>query len=444
VAGRLAAALSSAPLYHRSMRQPHSLSPRALAIAGWTALVVGGLIFLAIAWNVTTRSTLAAIDMRVAELLHADAHASGARAGFFLVFTHLHGVAAIALWSAIFGVVLWRLGERYWLLTLAVTVAGGELVNFILKQAYERLRPQLAQPFVSLESYSFPSGHTAGAVLFYGVLAAFLVSRFYDWRRRAAALAAAMMMVALVAFSQLYLGAHYLSDVLAAMCSSTVWLVLCLAGGALQRIDAIGELVLLRRQPPQPILIAATVPFEPVDLVGDTPLAVGYLLRLELQLAGGALLGVNVAAAELPFHLPQRVGRLLSARRSGLGIPALQIVGCGAHFVRGAAHLARALAGGTLIGAASAALPRGGRLDLFFELLDLLPELLLLARQALELTLQVFVLQLRLRQLRLLPCELLLTPGQFAHPIERIASRFVLFRRFRGLRCLVIRPLLPL
>jgi uncharacterized membrane protein YdjX (TVP38/TMEM64 family) len=38
-------------------------------------------------------------------------------------------------------------------------------------------------------------------------------------------------MVALVAFSRMYLGAHYLSDVLAAACSSTVWLVLCLSAG---------------------------------------------------------------------------------------------------------------------------------------------------------------------------------------------------------------------
>jgi uncharacterized membrane protein YdjX (TVP38/TMEM64 family) len=68
-------------------------------------------------------------------------------------------------------------------------------------------------------------------VLFYGVLAAFLVSRSYDWRRRAACVGGAVAAVVLVAFSRMYLGAHYLSDVLAAICSSTVWLALCLAGG---------------------------------------------------------------------------------------------------------------------------------------------------------------------------------------------------------------------
>jgi uncharacterized membrane protein YdjX (TVP38/TMEM64 family)/membrane-associated phospholipid phosphatase len=213
------------------MARPHSLSPRALSIAGWTALVICGAVFLAIAWNVTSRSVLVAMDTRVAEWLHADAQASGARATFFFALTHLHSPAAIALWSGIFGGVLWRLRERYWILTLAVSVAGGMFINFILKTAYERLRPRLDEPLLSLDSYSFPSGHTAGAMLFYGVLAAFLVSRFFDWRRRTACVAGAGIIVTLVAFSRLYLGAHYLSDVLAAACSSLVWLTLCLSAG---------------------------------------------------------------------------------------------------------------------------------------------------------------------------------------------------------------------
>src|SRR3954470_2745583 len=222
---------SSALLYHRSMRQPHSLSPRALAIAGWLALVVCGVVFLAIAWNVTTRSALVAFDTRVAEWLHADARGSGARAAFFFGITHLHSPIGIALMSAIFGALLWRLRERYWLLTLGVRVVGGLFIICVPKTAYERRRPRLDEPLLSLDSYSFPSGHTAGAVLFYGVLAAFLVSRFFDWRARAACVAAACVMVLLVAFSRIYLGAHYVSDVIAAACSSLVWLALCLSGG---------------------------------------------------------------------------------------------------------------------------------------------------------------------------------------------------------------------
>jgi len=110
-------------------------------------------------------------------------------------------------------------------------VGGAMLLNLALKGAYERARPHFDDPLVTLGTYSFPSGHTTAAVAFYGVMAAFLVSRFYDRRLRAAIVASAIVMIALVAFSRLYLGAHYLSDVLAAVCSSTAWLVLCLSGG---------------------------------------------------------------------------------------------------------------------------------------------------------------------------------------------------------------------
>jgi membrane-associated phospholipid phosphatase len=122
-----------------------------------------------------------------------------------------------------------RRAER--LLTLALAVTGGLVLNILLKLVYQRARPRFDDPLLTLTTYSFPSGHTAGAVVFYGVLAAFLVSRFYDRRLRAASVIGAIVAIVLVAFSGLYLGAHYLSDVVAAACSRTAWLVLCLAGG---------------------------------------------------------------------------------------------------------------------------------------------------------------------------------------------------------------------
>jgi uncharacterized membrane protein YdjX (TVP38/TMEM64 family)/membrane-associated phospholipid phosphatase len=208
---------------------PHSLSPRALAIAGWTAFAVAGSLFLAIAWNLAEPDGIVALDARVAEWLHA--HGRPGLTAFLLAVTHLNSTVGIGVFSAAFAAVLARLREWTWMLTLALTVAGAMLLNLVLKQAYERLRPRFDDPLLVLETYSFPSGHTAAAVAFYGVLAAFLVSRFYDARRRAACVGGAIAAVALVAFSRLYLGAHYLSDVVGAVCSSTAWLVLCLAFG---------------------------------------------------------------------------------------------------------------------------------------------------------------------------------------------------------------------
>ena len=69
-----------------------------------------------------------------------------------------------------------------------------------------------------------------GATLFYGVLAAYLVCVRRRWSARLLACAAALLMVTLVGLSRMYLGAHYLSDVLAAAAFSAAWLAVCITG----------------------------------------------------------------------------------------------------------------------------------------------------------------------------------------------------------------------
>jgi undecaprenyl-diphosphatase len=64
------------------------------------------------------------------------------------------------------------------------------------------------------------------ATLFYGLLASYLVTRGWRWLP----LAGAVLMVLLVACSRMYLGVHYLSDVLAAMAEGVAWLAICVTG----------------------------------------------------------------------------------------------------------------------------------------------------------------------------------------------------------------------
>ena len=207
---------------------PHSLSPRALAVAGWISLALAIAAFSTLAWNVAESTRIVQWDAAVTGWVTLH------RGDFFVaamtLITQVNSIAGVFVLSAIFAAVLARMREWYWILTLALAVGGGALLNVILKAVFERARPQVQDPLLILHTYSFPSGHTAGATLFYGVLAAFLVTRTYDRALRATIVAAAIVMVLLVALSRVYLGVHYVSDVVAAMCSSTAWLVLCLSG----------------------------------------------------------------------------------------------------------------------------------------------------------------------------------------------------------------------
>ena len=76
--------------------------------------------------------------------------------------------------------------------------------------------------------WSFPSGHAMGSFVTYGFLAYLLtrVPRVDVPRRTAVAVLA--VLVLLIGFSRIYLGAHYLSDVIGGYAAAAVWLTFCI------------------------------------------------------------------------------------------------------------------------------------------------------------------------------------------------------------------------
>jgi membrane-associated phospholipid phosphatase len=185
-------------------------------------------IFAALAEDVVTADRITLIDARLANWLHA--HATAGMTHAMLAVSTLHDVLSMSVMTIVLAVFFAWGRRRYWLLALAVAVPGGMLLNTVLKNVFERARPHFVDPIVTLGSYSFPSGHVAGSTLFYGILAAFLIAHTHSGIRRAAIVILAVLLVALVAASRMYLGAHYFSDVVAAFFESVAWLALCITG----------------------------------------------------------------------------------------------------------------------------------------------------------------------------------------------------------------------
>ena len=133
----------------------------------------------------------------------------------------------------VFALVLFFVWKRLWpsLVTLIVAVPGGMLLNEWIKILVHRQRPFLDGPFVDWSGYSFASGHTIGATLLYGQLLLFILPALKARHWRLLSIFSAISLVALVGFSRIALGAHFLTDVLAAILFGIIWLALCVVLG---------------------------------------------------------------------------------------------------------------------------------------------------------------------------------------------------------------------
>jgi undecaprenyl-diphosphatase len=115
-------------------------------------------------------------------------------------------------------------GKRYEAIVLAVTMAGGLILNIVLKLSFHRARPD---PFFNLAtpaSYAFPSGHALLALCFYGVMARIWSDSLKSRERRWMVWVGAVVLIGLIGLSRIYLGVHYPSDVLAGYAAAIVWI----------------------------------------------------------------------------------------------------------------------------------------------------------------------------------------------------------------------------
>ena len=107
----------------------------------------------------------------------------------------------------------------------------GAILDALLKRIIRRPRPATADVFLHDASFSFPSGHSMGSLIGFAMLAYVLITFWPAARRhRFAVASAATVLILLVGWSRLYLGVHYLSDVIAGFACGTVWVTTCITG----------------------------------------------------------------------------------------------------------------------------------------------------------------------------------------------------------------------
>ncbi len=111
-------------------------------------------------------------------------------------------------------------------LLLLAAEAGGMLFSTLLKELFDRPRPDIEHA-AKVFTASFPSGHATLSAVTFLTLGALLTRVTTDRKSKIYFMATAIVLTVLVGLSRLYLGVHYPSDIIAGWCVGSAWAVLC-------------------------------------------------------------------------------------------------------------------------------------------------------------------------------------------------------------------------
>ena len=145
--------------------------------------------------------------------------------GALLVVTRMGDPARQAMWMVAVCVVATVCSRSF--LPAVVGAAGGGGISLVIltaKHLVGRERPHPPSAVLSVDGFSFPSGHAAGAAAV-GTICAWMVCRWvvHRWSAQVAVWAVTIAVVMAIGFSRAYLGVHYVTDVLAGWLVGTAW-----------------------------------------------------------------------------------------------------------------------------------------------------------------------------------------------------------------------------
>ncbi|TPG78571.1 phosphatase PAP2 family protein [Pseudomonas arsenicoxydans] len=216
--------------------------PEARALALSAVLLVGAAwLFFGILEDIVTGDPLLLADSAIYHLLQDLRTAPGD--AVMIAITELGDTTVVVAVTMV--VLLWLLWKRawrtatYWL----AAIAGASVLNTVIKFALHRARPGELL-YSGWSAFSFPSGHSTVNLVLYGFLA-FLIARESRPAWRLVVTLGAATLIFLIAFSRLYLGAHWFSDVLGGMAFGSAWLALLSLSYLRREAGRIGSMGLL-------------------------------------------------------------------------------------------------------------------------------------------------------------------------------------------------------
>ena len=189
------------------------------------ALIAAALCLLVVSVVGTSLTPLLNLDAALTNRFRARAGAVGVDAA--LLLTAL-GSTPFAI-GVLTLVVLLLAIKQHWgdLLFILCAVGGGIPLNGELKRVFDRPRPLFESPLLAFDGNSFPSGHAMAATVLYGGLLMLMLERISSPVWRGCAATAAAVLIGVVAATRVFLGAHYVTDVVGGIAFGLLWVATC-------------------------------------------------------------------------------------------------------------------------------------------------------------------------------------------------------------------------
>jgi undecaprenyl-diphosphatase len=191
-------------------------------------------LFGALTEDVVNHTSLARFDVTILEWFHSNSTQAGI--DFFEAISFFGSPLVLSVLGI--AVAVYFISRRAWvfLASWIAALVGAGILDGVLKATVQRPRPAYAMAILHGHSFSFPSGHALASLVAYGMTAYFVVVL---WAKapssRTAVIYLATILISAIGVSRLYLGVHYLTDVIAGYAVGAVWLSACITGVAIAR-----------------------------------------------------------------------------------------------------------------------------------------------------------------------------------------------------------------
>nr|WP_279325971.1 phosphatase PAP2 family protein [Bacillus sp. FJAT-47783] len=145
-----------------------------------------------------------------------------------IFFTTVGSIKVIGPLTVIISVYfIWK---RKWLpfIFLYINLFSVRAFNRFLKELFHRERPDLNR-IIDVGEFSFPSGHAMNSTAIYGFFIYLWIIQKPGREENKFYFIAPMLFIFLIGISRVYVGVHYVTDILAGFAAGTVWLLIIIA-----------------------------------------------------------------------------------------------------------------------------------------------------------------------------------------------------------------------